>query len=356
MYVCGRLRVAFGPGEERNGASQTDGCITGQHFGTVLCPCGSPAAYSEIGGEWRCCGTLLNTAEPLQVELRAAIQGSRVALEGKIETVAVEVNLLRAELQKVSNKLKVSEGSIAELQSEVGTLRKQMLQATSAVERLEAQLEDAKGWSLCNNVRLLGFPGCAVLTVVFGASIDDDRTGAGRLSQEVFGVPVPWCPPSSWSVKSEKSLQKATEEEKRGNKGVCVNFSGRTRSLRRLVSTQGRLGGDFRHSVVDPLRVAGFSDTPGSVGGILGLLTSSSSFRWAVRGNFSLTAGTASISPLEVGQRCPRSAVRRSGGPCVEVPVAPQAPRCSFPCEVEQLRPGSACSEFFTAEQAVRHF
>ncbi|KAJ1131606.1 hypothetical protein NDU88_009941 [Pleurodeles waltl] len=85
--------------------------------------------------------------EPSRAELLAAIQGSRVALEGKIETVAEEDSLLWADLQKVSNKVKVAEGSIVELQTEVGALRKQMMQATSAVGRLEARLEDAEGRS-----------------------------------------------------------------------------------------------------------------------------------------------------------------------------------------------------------------
>ncbi|KAJ1126245.1 hypothetical protein NDU88_004653 [Pleurodeles waltl] len=67
-----------------------------------------------------------NPEEPSRVELLGAIQGSRVALEGKIETAAVEVNLLRADLRKVSDKVKVMEGSIVELQMEVGVLRKQM--------------------------------------------------------------------------------------------------------------------------------------------------------------------------------------------------------------------------------------
>ncbi|KAJ1213204.1 hypothetical protein NDU88_000843 [Pleurodeles waltl] len=93
--------------------------------------------------------------EPSQAETLAAIQGSRVALEGKIETVAVEVNLLRADLRKVS--VKVAEGSVVELQTEVGVLRKQMVQATSTVGRLEAQLEDAEGRSQRKNIRLLGF-------------------------------------------------------------------------------------------------------------------------------------------------------------------------------------------------------
>ncbi|KAJ1117805.1 hypothetical protein NDU88_006001 [Pleurodeles waltl] len=66
--------------------------------------------------------TPLNPEEPSRDELLSAIQGSRVALEGKIETAAVEINLLWADLRKVSDKVKVAEGSIVELQTEVGAL------------------------------------------------------------------------------------------------------------------------------------------------------------------------------------------------------------------------------------------
>ncbi|KAJ1191084.1 hypothetical protein NDU88_000400 [Pleurodeles waltl] len=59
-----------------------------------------------------------STGEPSQAKLLAAIQGSRVALEGKIETMAVEVYLLRADLRNVSEMIKVAEGSIVELQTE----------------------------------------------------------------------------------------------------------------------------------------------------------------------------------------------------------------------------------------------
>ncbi|KAJ1164953.1 hypothetical protein NDU88_005385 [Pleurodeles waltl] len=62
--------------------------------------------------------------EPSRDKILAAIQGSRVALEGKIETV--EVNLLRAELRKVSDKVKVAEGSTVELQTEVGALTREL--------------------------------------------------------------------------------------------------------------------------------------------------------------------------------------------------------------------------------------
>ncbi|KAJ1123240.1 hypothetical protein NDU88_001713 [Pleurodeles waltl] len=65
---------------------------------------------------------------------------------------------------------------------------------------------------------------------------------------------------------------------------------------------------------------AGLPDVAGSVRGNLGSFSGCASFRWAVRGIFSLTAGVTSISSL------------KSGGvvqarPCVEVPVRPQALR-----------------------------
>ncbi|KAJ1101513.1 hypothetical protein NDU88_006580 [Pleurodeles waltl] len=74
-----------------------------------------PARSDKNGGNMR---APANLEEPLHAELLAAIHGSRVALEDKIETVVVEMNLLWADLQKVSDKVKVAEGSIEELQTE----------------------------------------------------------------------------------------------------------------------------------------------------------------------------------------------------------------------------------------------
>ncbi|KAJ1108291.1 hypothetical protein NDU88_005667 [Pleurodeles waltl] len=60
--------------------------------------------WKSILPQWLSCSALgvsgddvrtpLNIEEPSHAELLAAIQGSQVALEGKIEAVAVEVNLL----------------------------------------------------------------------------------------------------------------------------------------------------------------------------------------------------------------------------------------------------------------------
>ncbi|KAJ1208513.1 hypothetical protein NDU88_003898 [Pleurodeles waltl] len=52
----------------------------------------------------------------------------------------------------------VAEGSIVELQTEVVSLRKQMVQVNSTVGRLETRLQDAEGRSRLNNIRLLVFP------------------------------------------------------------------------------------------------------------------------------------------------------------------------------------------------------
>ncbi|KAJ1194769.1 hypothetical protein NDU88_004055 [Pleurodeles waltl] len=70
--------------------------------------------------------TAASAKEPSCAELIAAIEGLRVAFKGKIETVALEVNLLLAELRKVSDKVRVVKGSIVELQTEVTTLRRQL--------------------------------------------------------------------------------------------------------------------------------------------------------------------------------------------------------------------------------------
>ncbi|KAJ1128675.1 hypothetical protein NDU88_007050 [Pleurodeles waltl] len=125
-----------------------------EHYTTpVPLPQGLPRS-DEKGDNMR---VPVNPEEPSRAELLAAIQGSRVALEGKIETVAVEVNLLLADLRKVSDKVTVAEGSIVKLQMEVGALRKQMVKANSTVGQLEAWLEDAEGRSVVGTwVDLMG--------------------------------------------------------------------------------------------------------------------------------------------------------------------------------------------------------
>ncbi|KAJ1130956.1 hypothetical protein NDU88_009300 [Pleurodeles waltl] len=123
----------------------------------ALWACGSLPWRLRLLGRLGALAVLDTMEEPSRAELLAAIQGARVAREGKIEMVAVEMNLLRADLRKVSDKIKVVEGSIVDLQTEVGTLCKQMARVTSTVGTLEARLEDSQGRYRRKNMRLFGF-------------------------------------------------------------------------------------------------------------------------------------------------------------------------------------------------------
>ncbi|KAJ1109559.1 hypothetical protein NDU88_006919 [Pleurodeles waltl] len=57
-------------------------------------------------------------------DLILAIQGSKTEVIPKTDVIAVEVNLLRADLHKVSDQVGTAKQDIAVLQAEVGRLRK----------------------------------------------------------------------------------------------------------------------------------------------------------------------------------------------------------------------------------------
>ena len=88
----------------------------------------------------------------------AAITGSRDALETRIEGVSIEVNLLRDDLRKMSDKVHSAEGNIDTLKLEVASLKKQVSQMQQTSETLAYRVEDAEGRARLNNLRFLGFP------------------------------------------------------------------------------------------------------------------------------------------------------------------------------------------------------
>ncbi|KAJ1156824.1 hypothetical protein NDU88_009541 [Pleurodeles waltl] len=83
--------------------------------------------------------------EPSRAGLLQAIQGAQQVLESKIKTVAIEVNLLRTDFRKVSDKICVAEGSMRHLQAEVATLKKQVAATEANSGTLEAGVEDLGG-------------------------------------------------------------------------------------------------------------------------------------------------------------------------------------------------------------------
>ena len=99
-----------------------------------------------------------DTQEPSRADLMEAIRGSREALETQIAGVSIEVNLLRADLRKVSDKVTTAEDNITSLQTEVRHLKKQVSHLTNATETLADKAEESEGRARRSNLRLLGFP------------------------------------------------------------------------------------------------------------------------------------------------------------------------------------------------------
>ncbi|KAJ1191558.1 hypothetical protein NDU88_000874 [Pleurodeles waltl] len=140
----------------------------------------------------------------------------------------------------VSEKVKVAEGSIVELQTEVGSLRKQMVQVNSTVGRLEARLENTEGRSHRNNIHLPGFDKRAEGAKVEGfveSWIKDVLQPAGlsrvfvveRAQRSLVAPPHPGVPPSAiiaqlLNYKDRDCILKAAHESERAFFEKCKIF------------------------------------------------------------------------------------------------------------------------------------
>ncbi|KAJ1208974.1 hypothetical protein NDU88_004353 [Pleurodeles waltl] len=60
--------------------------------------------------------------EPTRVDLLVALQGCGTALEQNLETLSIDVSLLRVDLGKVADKVTTVEGNIADMQGEMVAL------------------------------------------------------------------------------------------------------------------------------------------------------------------------------------------------------------------------------------------
>ncbi|KAJ1083279.1 hypothetical protein NDU88_003438 [Pleurodeles waltl] len=107
-------------------------------------------------------GIMEGPAQPLvQVTLDkilGAIEENRTMLQRDIGQVAVEVGLLRADHQKLADRVQEMETALAELSPRQGELVAMVLQLTDRVQRLQRRVEEAEGQSRRNNVRIVGLP------------------------------------------------------------------------------------------------------------------------------------------------------------------------------------------------------
>ncbi|KAJ1143787.1 hypothetical protein NDU88_010091 [Pleurodeles waltl] len=78
----------------------------GNTMGQYTTPVALPQRPAELEVSGDVAGAPLSAGEPSRAELLPTIQDSRVALEGKIKTVAVEVNLLKVDLRKHGSRIR----------------------------------------------------------------------------------------------------------------------------------------------------------------------------------------------------------------------------------------------------------
>ena len=87
-----------------------------------------------------------------------AIQDSKVTLETKIGEVQAEINLLRADHTKLTDRVSESEAALVSMRPTVDTMRKQLTEVQAELQGLKARAEEAEERSRRNNVRFMGFP------------------------------------------------------------------------------------------------------------------------------------------------------------------------------------------------------
>lgn len=96
--------------------------------------------------------------EPSLKDIMKAIREFRGTMEPKIDSVTEEVNLLRADFKKMSNKVSAAETEIGSLQSKTKRLEEQVAALTKRQVDIYARLEDQEGRARRNSLRIVGVP------------------------------------------------------------------------------------------------------------------------------------------------------------------------------------------------------
>ncbi|KAJ1100209.1 hypothetical protein NDU88_005296 [Pleurodeles waltl] len=87
-----------------------------------------------------------------------AILDTKTSLETKIDTVSLEVNLLRADHRKLAERVTQAEAITQTLPPTFQSLQTQIASMQKELNALHRRAEDADGRSRQNNIRFIGFP------------------------------------------------------------------------------------------------------------------------------------------------------------------------------------------------------
>ena len=87
-----------------------------------------------------------------------AILATLVKLDAKVDTVASDLNLLRADQRKIRERMKGVETEVAALIPQAKDMQSQVLELHKRVGYLEFRAEDAEGRARRNNICIIGLP------------------------------------------------------------------------------------------------------------------------------------------------------------------------------------------------------
>ena len=91
-------------------------------------------------------------------KILAAIESSRISMETKISSIAHDVNILREDHRKLTDRVKQTEQSITTLRPQVTDSTTQTNDLLDRVRFLEGRAEDAEGRARRSNIRVVGLP------------------------------------------------------------------------------------------------------------------------------------------------------------------------------------------------------
>lgn len=94
--------------------------------------------------------------EPSLSSIMAAIQTLGATLEAKIDTVSIEMNLMRADLRKTSDKVQAAEETIEDLRGKTRSMEDRIQKLTHQHKEMALQLDDQEGRARRNNIRVVG--------------------------------------------------------------------------------------------------------------------------------------------------------------------------------------------------------
>lgn len=96
--------------------------------------------------------------DPSLKDIMKEIKTFRGTLEPKLDSVTEEVNLLRADFRKMSEKISTAEAGLGTLEAKTKRLEEQVLTLTKQQAEVHARLKDQEGRARRNNLRITGVP------------------------------------------------------------------------------------------------------------------------------------------------------------------------------------------------------